>query len=281
MSQFSYDVDQSNFEQRVIEASRQVPVVIDFWAEWCGPCKALKPILEKLAEEYAGKFILAKIDSDRNQGLAAQFGVRGIPNVKAVVDGELVDEFSGALPESAVREFLDRLIPSPAEELRARATSLREAGQLAEALQVLGEASQLDPRNEAVRLDAAELLVEQGQIDEAHKLVASLSPAGLADERAQRLLARLSFSSVQGDEASLRATVATRPDDMQARWDLANWLIAQGRHGEGLDELLAMIERNRYWNDDAARKQVLTVFNLLGPGELVSTYRRRLASVLN
>ncbi|MDR3394503.1 MAG: thioredoxin domain-containing protein, partial [Parasulfuritortus sp.] len=120
MGQFAHDVDVSNFQQVVMEGSRSTPVVIDFWAPWCGPCKSLKPILEKLAEEYQGKFILAKINSDENQALATQFGVKGIPAVKAVIDGRIVDEFSGALPEGAVREFLDRLIPSPADELLAQ-----------------------------------------------------------------------------------------------------------------------------------------------------------------
>jgi putative thioredoxin len=119
MGNFAYDVDASNFQEIVLEGSRRTPVVMDFWAEWCGPCKVLKPILEKLAEEYQGKFILAKINADHNQDLAAQFGVRGIPSVKAVFNGELLEEFSGAIPEAEVRAFLARIIPSPAEELRA------------------------------------------------------------------------------------------------------------------------------------------------------------------
>ena len=284
MGQFSFDVDASNFQQIVMEGSRRVPVVVDFWAEWCGPCKMLKPILEKLADEFQGKFILAKIDSDKNQDLAAQFAVRGIPSVKAIYNGEIVDEFSGALPEGAVREFLARIIPSPADELRAQAAGQRASGDLAGALQTLAEASKLDTENEAVRLDAAELLVELEQMEEAKRLLDSLSPATLLDDRPQRLLAKVNFAlsgASGGDEATLRDKVNSRPEDMDSRLQLANLLIASGRHAEGMDELLIMIARDKAWNDEAARKTMLSVFSMLGGSPLVSEYRRKLASALN
>lgn len=283
MGQHSFDVDPSNFQQVVMEGSRTVPVVIDFWAPWCGPCRSLKPILEKLAEEYQGKFILAKVNSDENQALASQFGVRGIPAVKAVVDGRLVDEFSGALPEGAVREFLERLIPSPSEELRAEAARLHEAGDLDGALGVLGQASQLDPANEDVRLDAAELLAEHGQLEEASQLLNSLSAAKKSEDRAARLSAKLNFARTDGqtNEKGLREQIAGNPDAMETRLELANLLIGSGRYAEGMDELLEMIVRDRTWNEEAARKTLLSVFNLLAGDALVSQYRRKLASTLN
>jgi len=284
MGQYSFDVDASNFQQIVMEGSRQVPVVVDFWAEWCGPCKMLKPVLEKLAEEFQGKFILAKIDSDKNQDLAAQFAVRGIPSVKAIYNGEIVDEFSGALPEGAVREFLARIIPSPAEELRAKAAEQKAGGDLAGALQTLAEASRLDQANEQVRLDAAEILVDLEQMDEAKHLLDTLSPATLLDDRPRQLLARINFAlagASGGDEAGLRDKVNANPDDMDTRLQLANLLVAQGRHAEGMDELLAMIQRDKAWNDEAARKAMLAVFSMLGGSPLVSEYRRKLASALN
>lgn len=284
MGQFSFDVGSDNFQQVVIEGSRTAPVVVDFWAEWCGPCRVLKPILEKLADEFQGRFILAKVNADQHQELAARFGVRGIPSVKAVVDGRVVDEFSGAIPEAAVREFLARVIPSPAEKLRRKAGELRAAGDTAGALQVLAEASGLDPANEQVRLDAAEILLDLDQAEEARRLLDSLSPAAKGEERAQRLQARLAFAAAgQGtdDEQTLRARIATAPDDMEARQKLANLLVAAGRHAEGMDELLEMIRRDRGWNGEAARKTMLAVFNVLGGGPLVSEYRRRLASALN
>ena len=283
MGQHSLDVDAGNFQQVVIEGSRQVPVLVDFWAEWCGPCRILKPILEKLAEEFQGRFILAKVDSDKNQDIAAQYGVRGIPSVKAFVGGEIVDEFSGAIPESGVREFLERLIPSPAEELRIAAGRARDQGDLAQALQLLAEASKLDMQNEALRLDAADILLELGQLDEARHLLDSLSPAARMDERAQQVEARLNFAQAGGgDEAGLRSRLAEQPDDMEARLQLGNLLVATGRHQDGLEELLEMVRRDRTWNEEAARKAMLAVFNLLGgQGPLVSEYRRKLARALN
>jgi putative thioredoxin len=284
MGQFSVDVDRHNFQQVVTEGSAKTPVVIDFWAPWCGPCRSLKPILEKLAEEYQGRFVLAKINSDENQELAAHFAVRGIPAVKAVVNGRVVDEFSGALPEGAVREFLDRIIPSPGEELRLQAAERRAAGDLAGALQLLGQASQADPKNEAVRVDAAEVLFDLGETDEARRLLDSLSPATREGDQASRLLAKLSFAAggqAEGDEAGLRAAVAARPEDMDSRLKLANLLVAGGRYAEGMDELLEMIGRDRQWNEEAARKTLLSVFSLLGGDPLVSQYRRKLASALN
>jgi len=285
MSNFAFDVDAGNFEQIVLENSRHTPVVMDFWAEWCGPCKALKPILEKLAEEYQGRFILAKINADHNQELAAQFGVRGIPSVKAVYNGELLEEFSGALPEAQVRAFLERIIPSPAEELRAAAGKARFEGDTAKALQLLAEASKLDTGNEQVRLDAADLLLSLDQLDEARRLLDSLSPGTRMEDQAQQLIARLTFAlggQQGGDEAELREQIAAEPGDMEPRMRLANLLVAAGRHAEGLDELLEIVRRDRYWNDDAARKAILAVFNMLGgQGELVANYRRKLASALN
>ncbi len=284
MGQYSFDVGRDNFQQVVIEGSRKVPVVVDFWAEWCGPCRVLKPILEKLAEEYQGKFILAKVNADQNPDLAASFGVRGIPSVKAFVDGRVVDEFSGAIPEAAVREFLERIIPSPAEELRRKAAAQRAVGDTAGALQTLAEAARLDRTNEDVRLDAAEILLDLGQTEEAARLLNSLSPATRMEDRPQQLLARLTFArSAQAgqDEQSLRSRIAANPDDMETRLQLANLLVAAGRHAEGMDELLEMVRRDRHWKDEAARKTMLSVFNLLGASPLVSEYRRKLASALN
>lgn len=280
---FAHDVNADNFQQVVIEGSRTVPVVIDFWAPWCGPCKVLKPILEKLAEEYGGKFILAKVNSDENPDLAAQFGVRGIPNVKAVYNGAVVDEFTGALPEGAVREFIDRILPSPADELRAQAATLRASGDLEGALRTLGEASQLDDRNEKIRLDAAEILVELERFEDAKPLLDSLSPVTLMDDRPRALLAKVNFALAGhsgADEATLRERIAAQPEDMESRLQLAELLVSAGRHAEGMDELLDMIRRDRNWNDEAARKTLLSVFSVLGNHPLVGEYRRKLTAAL-
>jgi putative thioredoxin len=280
MSEHALDVGLADFTQHVLEESKHRPVVVDFWAPWCGPCKSLKPILEKLAAEYGGKFLLAKINSDDNQELAARYGVRGIPSVKAFIGGELVDEFSGALPEGEVRAFLDRLIPSPADEIRQQAVAARMAGDLSGALQLLAEASKLDPEHLGVRLDAAEIMLDLNEVDEATRLLGSV--ADDADPRVPALKARLQFMGAAGeDEAALTARVAANESDLDARLKLANLLIAATRYEAGMDQLLEIVRRDRGFGDDIGRKTLLSVFNLLGGGERVSRYRRLLASALN
>jgi putative thioredoxin len=279
MSEHALDVGLADFAQHVIEESKQRPVVVDFWAPWCGPCKSLKPILEKLAAEYGGKFLLAKINSDDNQELAARYGVRGIPSVKAFVDGAPVDEFSGVLPEGEVRAFLDRLIPSPADELRAQAADLRLAGDLPAALQKLADASRVDPNHLGVRLDAAEIMLDLGEADEARRLIGSVPDE--ADPRVAQLKARLQFMGAAGEDvAALTAQVAANENDLAARFKLANLLVAAGQYEAGMDQLLEIVRRDRGFEDDIGRKTLLSVFDLLGGGELVSRYRRRLSSLL-
>ena len=280
MSEHALDVGLADFQQHVLEESKHRPVVVDFWAPWCGPCKSLKPILEKLAAEYGGKFLLAKINSDDNQALAARYGVRGIPSVKAFVNGEQVDEFSGALPEGEVRAFLDRLIPSPADEMRAQAAKLRQAGDISGALRKLAEASKIDPTHVGVRLDATEIMLDLGEADEARQLIASVPDA--ADPRVSQLKARLQFMGAAGeDQAALTARIDANANDLEARLKLANLLIAAGQHEAGMEQLLEIVRRDRSFEDDIGRKTLLSVFDLLGSGELISRYRRKLASALH
>jgi putative thioredoxin len=280
MSEHALDVDLADFQQHVLEESRHRPVVVDFWAPWCGPCKSLKPILEKLAAEYGGKFLLAKINSDDNQELAARYAVRGIPSVKAFIDGEPVDEFSGALPEGEVRAFLDRLIPGPADELRAQAAELHLAGDASAALQRLADASRIAPAHVGIRLDAAEIMLDLGEADEARRLLASVPDD--ADPRAPQLKARLQFvGTADADEAALTARVAADGNDLEARLQLANLYVAAGQFEPGMAQLLEIVHRDRGFEDDIGRKTLLSVFTLLGGGELVSRYRRLLASALN
>jgi putative thioredoxin len=280
------DVSQADFEEQVVAASHLHPVVIDFWAPWCAPCKVLKPILEKLAAEYEGKFKLAKVNSDENQEIAARYAVRGIPSVKAMVDGNIVNEFTGALPESSVREWLDRIIPSPAEELRREAQRIVDADDFDGALQKLAEAARLEPNNEVVRVDSAEILLAQGNADEAQRLLDSLrDPDILKDARVLQLKAQVRLAEMKEEaesEASLAAAIAANENDLEARFKLANVLIAANRATEGMYQLLEIVRRDRGFRDDIGRKTLLDVFNLLGgQGELVATYRRKLAALLN
>ena len=286
ISAHSRDVSTADFEQAVIEGSKSLPVLVDFWAEWCGPCRALKPVLEKLADEYDGKFKLAKVNSDENQPLAQQFGVRGIPNVKAFVNGKLVDEFSGALPEAQVRAFLERLIPSPAEEKRLDALAQYAAtGDAKQALAMLAEASRLDPQNETVRIDCAEILIAINELDEARQLINTLSPLARMDDRLKTIEARLSLASHAGggaDVDELEQKIAVNPADLASRLKLAHLKIARNQHTEAFDQLLKIVRRDRKFEDDVARKTMLQVFGVLGSDHpLVGEYRRKLAGALN
>jgi putative thioredoxin len=279
MSEHALDVGLADFQQHVLEESKQRPVVVDFWAPWCGPCKSLKPILEKLAAEYGGKFLLAKINSDDNQELATRYGVRGIPSVKAFINGEQADEFSGALPESEVRAFLDRLIPSPVDELRKAAAELRLAGDINAALQKLADASRLDPTHVGTRLDVAEIMLDLNEADKAHRLLESVPED--ADPRVPQLKARLQFMESAGeDQAELVAQVAANENDLEARLKLANLYVAAGQYEAGMDQLLEIVRRDRSFGDDIGRKTLLSVFTLLDGDALVSHYRRLLASAL-
>jgi len=279
------DVNEANFEQAVLEASARTPIVIDFWAPWCAPCRALGPVLERLAAEYDGRFTLAKVNADESPTLTAQFGVRGIPSVKAIVNGALVDEFTGAPPEPMVREFIERILPSPSEELRLQAAQAyltdRDASR---ALALLEQAAQSDPGNEAVRVDQAEIYLDLKQLDAARKLLESLGGLAQMDDRVVALRARLDLAqgaAQAGDETTLESRIAQEPGDLEARLQLAQILVARKRYDAALGHLLEIVKRDRGFRDDAGRKTMLEVFTLLGQDdELVAEYRRRLASAM-
>jgi putative thioredoxin len=283
MNTYSFDTGLETFERDVLQASQKVPVLVDFWAPWCAPCRALKPILEKLAGEYQGRFLLARVNSDEHPQLSAQFGVRGIPNVKAFVDGKLVDEFTGALPETGVRAFIDHLIPTPGERLRRTARALLTQGDFDEAERHLRSALELEPANHAVRLDLVELLLAKNSHAEADALFAPI-PERERDERADRLYSVLELWKKRQKLPpieQLEATLAANPDDLSARLALGERLVADGRFEPALAALLEVVRRDRGALRTSARKLMVEVFNLAeDQAGLVSEYRKLLAGAL-
>ncbi len=285
MSAHIVDVSEMNFTQEVIEASRRIPVLVDFWAPWCGPCRSLGPILEKLAVEYQGRFRLAKVNSDENQALAGQFGVRGIPSVKAVVGGQIVNEFTGALPESAVREFIDALLPSPAEPLRQEAMAAHARGETDATRKLLLQAIRLDPKHEQARLDLVDVLLDAGDFAEAQRLFGEVAESAKDRGRIERLAARLALAqgaSGDADEKTLRARLEADAADLAARLDLANLLARKQDYGGALEHLLEIVRRDRAFRDDIGRKTLLQIFSLLGSdSDLMREYRGKLSSLIN
>jgi putative thioredoxin len=286
MTASSYDVSVADFKEKVLDASHRAPVIVDFWAEWCQPCRVLKPVLEKLAAEYDGRFILAKINSDQNQALAQQCSVRGIPAVKAFVNGEMVDEFTGALPEGQVREFIDRLIPSPAEPLRVQALAAHERGDVEAARKLMAQAINTDPRNDTSYLDYIELSLEAGAFDEAKEVLDAVRERCRDTERVAALDAQLKLAGSGGaDTAALEARVAADANDLDARLQLANALAVARDYRGALSQLLEIVRRDRKWNDEAGRKTMLTLFTMLSPqpqyDDLVREFRVALSRTLN
>ena len=282
MNEWTIEAGEDNFEADVLERSHEVPVLVDFWAPWCGPCRVLGPVLEKLADEYSGKFVLAKINVDESPSLAGAFGVQGIPAVKLIKDGEIAGEFTGALPEPAVREMLSRYLPSEYDEQADEAADLEEQGKPAEAQAIYQSILDAEPNHAKSLLGLGRVLMNAGDRDGALTTLERISPAAEERKIADRLIARLQLQSDQSaDEATLRQKVAAQPDSLEALFDLAQALAANEKFGEALNEFLKIVKSDRGFRDDGARKAMVQIFDVLPPGDpLIDKYRSELAKVL-
>ena len=281
-SPFIIEVTRENYGQ-VMETSFRTPVLMDFWAGWCQPCQVLMPILARLAEEYAGKFLLAKLNTEQEQEIAAQFGIRSIPTVKLFRDGRPVDEFMGALPEQAVRKFLDRHVARESDAQVAEAREQLLAGNADGAIAILHEARQVDPDNPRVILVLAQAQAAAGDVTAAEETLDGL-PADEQDKpEATTLRSQLFFEGqLAGAPAAteLEARLAADPGDHEALFQLALRKVVDQEYDAAMDLLLQLMQENRKFGDDAGRRVLLKIFEVLGDDPLVSRYRSRMANLL-
>jgi len=281
---YSAEVGLQNFEIMVLEQSHKVPVLVDFWAAWCAPCQMLMPVLAKLADEYQGKFFLAKVNTDVERELAARYGIRSLPTVVLFKNGEVVDSFMGAQPEPVIRQLLDRYVARASNAVVDAALMARQSGQTEKAENLLRQTIESDPTNDRAKLELAGLLFELSRFDEARQMLDSVSVEQMNNPEILALRARLAFADIcRGAPPAddLAKLVAAEPGNCQARYQLGALQILAGDYESGMLNLLEIVKRDRQFNDDAGRKALLSVFQLLGNNhELVKKYRAQLSNVL-
>ncbi|NBN65855.1 thioredoxin [Microvirga tunisiensis] len=282
------DVSTASFARDVLEASRQQPVLVDFWAPWCGPCRQLTPIIEAAVRAAKGKVKLAKMNIDDHPEVAGQLGIQSIPAVIAFKNGQPVDGFMGAQPESQVKAFIDRLggpaAPGGPEDLLTEGETLLEAKDFGHAAQMFAAVLQMEPENARALAGLSRCYLGAGDLERARQALDMVPEAGrkeAAYAAAQAALTLAEQAEALGDLAELEARIAADPADHQARFDLALGLNARGNHQAAVDHLIEIVRRGRDWNEDAARKQLLQFFEAWGPKEPATNYgRRKLSSVL-
>ncbi len=280
----TFDVAPGSFEKQVLERSFEKPVVVDFWAEWCAPCRTLGPVLEKVVDSYGGRALLAKVNVDQDRETAVRYRVQGIPAVKVFRDGKVVAEFVGALPEEQVRRTIDAVVPSQADELVEKGDRLADEGNAAKAEAAYRKAIEERPDHTGALLGLGRLELEKGNVEEARDLLGRIEEHAEEHSLAQALLAGMEFAEVcaaNGGRAECAKELDAGPESLEARYNHGCCLAAEGEYEDALAEFLEVVARDRNWRDQAARDAMVRIFELVGPrSDLANEYRRKLAGVL-
>jgi len=285
MTDYVFDANELTFAEHVIQASMKHPVLVDFWASWCQPCQVLKPLLKRVVESYNGEVHLAYVDTDAEQNLAAQFGIRSLPTVMLFKDGEVVDQFMGAQPESGIRAMIDKHLVRESDLMFHQAMALLEQEHEAEALELLRLAHELDPQNSKVLFTLARFAAHSGKIEQAISMLASIPDNAAEAGMARELKAQIHFGQQAqnaGDINELQARIAANPADCDTREKLATVLVTQGQHEAALQHYLAIMQTDRAYNEGAGRKGMMQIFEMLGDNHpLTITYRRKMFGMLH
>lgn len=284
-SPYIFEANMENFQQKVMEASSTTPVLVDVWAEWCAPCKQLMPVLEKLAEDYQGAFVLAKVNADEQQQLTASLGVRSLPTIILVKDGQAVDGFNGALPESEIRKVLDKHVEVPEEDPYEKAHRLWEGGDVEGALAILTEMNKKDPEDLKVLIDLAQLKAEMGDLETAEQVLESLPPEEKLQFQAKQLAARIKFLKQSAELPpikDLEMALEQDPKDPHALHQLALHHILQENNAEAMELLIRLMQSDSKYKDEVAKTTLIELFDKLGNNNPdVRTYRRKLYTLMH
>jgi putative thioredoxin len=279
------DSNTASFQTDAIDSSRDQLVMVDFWAEWCGPCRSLTPILEKLIGQYTGTLKLVKVNTDENQDLAGHFGIRSLPTVFFIKNGEVVDQFMGLLPESDIKTIVDKHVDAPAESPIDQIIALHSSGEVEEAITSINQLIIQNPSDDQPKLIISGWLIDLGRLEDAVAMIDTISEKEKSSPEYKALAARIEFSKSNDDgpgTATLLEAIAKNENDLESRFQLANELVRENQLEEALVQLLEIIKRDRNFGDDAPRQTMIKIFELCGgQGEIVSRYRRALLSLLN
>lgn len=284
-SPYIFDATLENFQQGVLDNSHKVPVLVDFWADWCQPCKMLMPILDKLVNEFDGKIVLAKVNSDQQAELSTRYQVRGIPNVKLFRNGQMVDEFTGVQTEDTIRAMIERHLPNELDDLRNQALAMIREGNMAGGHELLLEVEQKDPRHVLVQIDLAHLEAQKGDYEAARDRLLTLGSDSREKPEVVSLLAKMEFAAAAReahDKQTLLEQIEADAKNSAARFQLASLCVMEGDYETALEQLLQILMRDRKYNDDAGRRAMLSIFAMLGGDHpLTATYRRKMFNAMH